>query len=199
MARAFPLSTSHSGLTFRDILVEYRPSWEEARRLSNLYLEQAPWFFGAVTRRQIDEELLPLWYDEPSVSSPLSPMATASSSSLSLNAVPSRGGPHELALLFTVFTFGALTDMNMPPAPDNMAAEQYYTLAKACLNFEPVLDRPPSVSTVQTLSLMGIYEGLKSSDNSTERTWAIFGIATKLAQSVRRFILLSFHAANQPM
>ncbi len=47
-----------------------------------------------------------------------------------------------------------------------------------------VLDRPPSVATVQTLSLMAIYEGLCSGENSIESTWVLFGFATKLSQSV---------------
>jgi len=46
------------------------------------------------------------------------------------------------------------------------------------------LERAPSVATVQTLSLMAIYEGICSRDGSVERTWGIFGLAVKLAQSV---------------
>ena len=63
-----------------------------------------------------------------------------------------------LALLFVVFCFGALTDPNLPPAPLNKEATTYYELTRAALNLEPVLDRAPSVATVQTLSLMGIYQ-----------------------------------------
>ncbi len=75
--------------------------------------------------------------------------------------------------------------MNLPPAPDNPVCEQYYDLTKAALSIEPLLERPPSVATVQTLSLMAIYEGLKSGENSIESTWTLMGISTKLAQSVR--------------
>ena len=54
------------------------------------------------------------------------------------------------------------------------------------VNLEPVLDRPPSVATVQTLSLMGIYQGLVADENSIENTWSLMGLSCKLAQSVRR-------------
>jgi Fungal specific transcription factor domain len=88
-------------------------------------------------------------------------------------------------LLFVIFCFGSLTDMALPSAPDNPEAEQYYQLTKAALTLEPVLERPPSVATVQALALMAIYEGLCSGENSIESTWALMGLATKLAQSVR--------------
>jgi hypothetical protein len=47
-----------------------------------------------------------------------------------------------------------------------------------------VFERPPSVTTVQALSLMAIYEGICSGENSIESTWALMGLACKLAQSV---------------
>ena len=50
-----------------------------------------------------------------------------------------------------------------------------------------VFERPPSVTTVQALSLMAIYEGIRSGENSIESTWALMGLACKLAQSVSCF------------
>jgi hypothetical protein len=103
--------------------------------------------------------------------------------------------------------------MNLPAPPDNPLSDKFYQLSKAALTLDPnaspgklfcflmvnypdmmvpgavsakngVLDRPPSVATVQTLSLMAIYEGLCSGENSIESTWVLFGFATKLSQSV---------------
>lgn len=65
---------------------------------------------------------------------------------------------HELALMLVVFCYGALTDPNLPAAPHNAEAERYYQLTRAALSLEPVMDRPPSIATVQVLSLMGIYQ-----------------------------------------
>ncbi|KII91782.1 hypothetical protein PLICRDRAFT_136237 [Plicaturopsis crispa FD-325 SS-3] len=175
LASAFPLPAIGFDSMSLDVLAKaFLPGWEEASHLCELYLEQAPWFFGAVTKRQLVDELIPLWYHE-------APMPPTADNQLE----PGSGGSaHELALLFVIFCFGALTDLNQPPAPDNPNAEQYYQLTRAALALEPVLDRPPSVATVQTLSLMAIYQGLCSGENSIESTWALMGLSTKLAQSV---------------
>ncbi|KAK0484663.1 hypothetical protein IW261DRAFT_1331075 [Armillaria novae-zelandiae] len=180
LSTSFPFSTVPAGISLDYLVENHIPEWSEGYRLCSLYLETAPWFFGAVHQRQLFEELVPLWYQDgtrrPTNSSP--PSATS--------APVTKGGAHDLALLFIIFCFGALTDMNLPPAPDNPVCEQYYDLTKAALSIEPLLERPPSVATVQTLSLMAIYEGLKSGENSIESTWTLMGIATKLAQSVHR-------------
>ncbi|KAK0220929.1 hypothetical protein EDD85DRAFT_983666 [Armillaria nabsnona] len=180
VSTSFPFSTVPAGISLDYLVENHIPEWSEGYRLCSLYLETAPWFFGAVHQRQLFEELIPLWYQDgarrPTNSSP--PSATS--------APVTKGGAHDLALLFIIFCFGALTDMNLPPAPDNPVCEQYYDLTKAALSIEPLLERPPSVATVQTLSLMAIYEGLKSGENSIESTWTLMGISTKLAQSVHR-------------
>jgi len=218
-----------------DYLLNFLPKWEEAWKLSQLYLEQAPWFFGAVTKVQLFDEMLPLWYFEArgltpdgfsnggspvgpvglvdgpvpgyiqgyegqvvtDTASPGSCTSSSSSSSATIHAKashqqssPSRSA-HDLALLFMIFCFGALTDVNLPPAPENPVSEDFFQLTKAALVLEPVLERAPSVSTVQTLSLMAIYEGICSRDGSVERTWGIFGLAVKLAQSVSQLSSLT--------
>ncbi|KAG5643330.1 hypothetical protein DXG03_001180 [Asterophora parasitica] len=178
LASSFPVtSPPAAGKVDLDHLVRnYLPSWPEAYRLCELYMEQAPWFFGAVTRRQLTEEILPMWYDE----APRPPQAPPHSAS---DSRPPQT-PHDLALLFIILCFGALTDISRPSAPDNPEAETYYHLTKASLALAPVLERPPSVATVQSLALMAIYEGLAGAENAIESTWAIMGLSTKLAQSV---------------
>ncbi|KAG6860918.1 hypothetical protein C0995_006042 [Termitomyces sp. Mi166 len=182
LASTFPFSTTPPtspssilfspphDIDFNTLTRTYLPTWEETQRLCALYLEQAPWFFGAVTRRQLEEEVLPTWYDE-------APRPPESQQSLS------PGTPHDLALLFILLTFGALTD-SAALAAASVVADAYYTLTKAALALAPVLERPPSVATVQTLSLMAIYEGMHGGENSIEATWALMGMATKLAQSI---------------
>jgi hypothetical protein len=186
LSSTFPLqATEYFGVDIDTLAESFLPPWRDAWRLCDLYLEQAPWFFGAVTKRQLHEELLPMWYPEaqqhsgaPSASS--TPKSSPDPNSSSVG----KGGAHDLALMFVIFCFGALTDMALPPPPDNADAEQYYQLTRAALTLEPVLDRPPSMSTVQTLSLMAIYQGLCSGENSIESTWSLFGMATRLSQSV---------------
>ncbi|TFY69763.1 hypothetical protein EVJ58_g254 [Rhodofomes roseus] len=177
----------------QELIESYLPPWPRAGQLCDLYLEQAPWFFGAVTRRQLLEEILPLFYDEAAESGALS--NTAAAFALERQGGGSSGSSHDLALLFVIFCFGALTDADLPAAPNNPEAERYIQLTRAALNLEPVLDRPPSVVTVQTLSLMGIYQGLVADENSIESTWALMGLSSKLAQSIglREFVLYLTH------
>ena len=127
-----------------------------------------------------------MWYPEAARLLPSSGSVPKPSTSSSDPGIDPKNGPrgaHELALLFIVFAYGALIDISLPPLPDNPEAERYYQLTCMALALEPVLDRPPLVSTVQTLSLMAIYQGLLGEHN-LESTWTIFGMATKLAQSV---------------
>ncbi|KAI9458513.1 hypothetical protein HD554DRAFT_2029584 [Boletus coccyginus] len=188
LSKTFPLAPVFTDAVDLDYLIQnHLPPWQRARQLCELYLSQAPWFFGAVTKRQLLEECLPLWYSEASdllLPGSVAPPTQPSSSGESTQ--PQGKTSHELALLFVIFCFGALTDNSLPPAPDNEEANMYCYLTRAALNLEPVLDRPPSVTTIQTLALLAIYQGLVSGENSIECTWGIFGLATKLAQSVDR-------------
>jgi hypothetical protein len=159
------------------LTANYVPSWEEALRLVRLYLEYAPWFFCAIAKEQIQNEILPLWYDEIDPKNPPS-----ASTFVEVNRTKRTG--HDLALLFMVFCYGAQSDRNYPAAPENPLSERYYALAKAALNLEGVLERRPSVATVQVVAMMGIYEGLRATEDSIESTWIIMGLATRLAQSV---------------
>ena len=106
--------------------------------------------------------------------------------------------PHgiAIALLSIILTIGSLVDKNLPPAPHNAQAEHYYQLTQAALTTIPsvygtetspsVLERAPSIATVQTLSLMAIYQGMAMKDDSIESAWTLMSIATKLAQSVSK-------------
>lgn len=50
LSSSFPFGAAQAGVDLDYIIHNYLPSWEEACRLTGLYLEQAPWFFGAVTK-----------------------------------------------------------------------------------------------------------------------------------------------------
>ncbi|KAK7689316.1 hypothetical protein QCA50_007107 [Cerrena zonata] len=75
-------------------------------------------------------------------------------------------------------------DPGLPAAPHNTEASQYFDITKAALNLVPILDENPSVSTVQALSLMGIYQGMAVDENSIEITWVYMGLSCRLAQTV---------------
>ncbi|KAI6038583.1 fungal-specific transcription factor domain-containing protein [Pisolithus marmoratus] len=181
LAASFPFcpSTSQGIPTLDSLSRRYLPPWKRAHRLCELYLFQAPWFFGPVTKRQLMEECLPSWYSEARDLIPLgSVTSTSEPSQERINK-----GPHDLALLFIVFCLGALLDDTLPSAPDNQEASMYVELARAAMNLEPVLDRPPSVATVQALALLSMVLGVLGGDNSVEGTWGTIGLAARFAQS----------------
>jgi hypothetical protein len=130
-------------ITVQTLTANFLPSYAEAIRLVQLYLEQAPWFFGAVTGKQIEEEMLPLWYEEaaataPSASTPpAGGLQTTSIATANGKSQQRVGTSHDLALLFIVFCFGALTDINLPSPPDNVPAEKFYQLTKVSLTLDP--------------------------------------------------------------
>ncbi|KAH9846704.1 hypothetical protein C2E23DRAFT_872217 [Lenzites betulinus] len=200
LAATFPSGPSDLPIfELQELVQGYLPPWQRASQLRDLYLEQAPWFFGAVTQRQVNEEVLPLFYEEAAEEARARVQMGASASSadvtgklgssveaFNLPAASTQPSTHDLALMLVLFCFGALTDSTLPPAPHNEEASRYYQLTRAALSLEPVLDRPPSVTTVQTLSLMGIYQGMVADEHSIETTWALMGLSSKLAQSVNR-------------
>ncbi|EED77733.1 predicted protein [Postia placenta Mad-698-R] len=170
LTTAFPaapsgLADADADMDVQELMEAHLPPWPRAAQLCDLYLEQAPWFFGAVTRRQLVEEVLPLFYAEAveyrahagaSGSGSIEAGALSSSAAaFDLQRAPNSGTgtAHDLALLFVTFCFGALTDVELPPAPHNSEAEQYFQLTRAALNAEPLLERPPSVVTVQTMAV----------------------------------------------
>jgi len=140
LAHGFPLGPSvtlsmlnpNEPVTLSTLIAHFLPQPDEAKRLVQLYLQQAPWFFGAVTEKQIEEEVMPVWYGVAS-SNGLSPTATISKSRT--------GTSHDLALLFMIFCFGSLTDMDLPSPPDNPISDKFYQLGKAALTLDP--NAPP--------------------------------------------------------
>lgn len=143
VARAFPLAPSiplpttapfpnpHEPITFATLLTHYLPPYHEAARLVRLYLEQAPWFFGAVTEKQIEQEVMPMWYEKD--------LSLDNASSLPGTTVSKQraGTSHDLALLFMLCCFGSLTDMNLPAPPDNPMSDKFYQLTKVALTLDP--------------------------------------------------------------
>jgi hypothetical protein len=104
----------------------FLPNSNQASRLVQLYLQQAPWFFGAVTEKQIEEEIMPMWFEDVAPSGSTLPVSK-----------PRSGTSHDLALLFMLFCFGSLTDMDLPAPPDNAISDKFYQLAKSALTLDP--------------------------------------------------------------
>jgi len=90
---------------------------------------------------------LPLWYEEAAAAAPMASSPPAgglqtTSSAATANGTSGKsqqrtGTSHDLALLFVVFCYGALTDINLPSPPENVPAEKFYHLTKAALTLDP--------------------------------------------------------------
>ncbi|KAJ7077455.1 hypothetical protein C8R44DRAFT_826138, partial [Mycena epipterygia] len=186
-ASSFPFSSSATRLDL-DYLKGRLPPYTESLRLSELYLAQSPWFFGPVMRAQVTDEILPLWF--PDETSRRKPKDTSPKP---------LGSAHELALIYAIFCIGALGDADLSFSHNTTEvdalqanskephdSEYYYRLTKAALTLEPILAGPPNVAMVQTLALIAIYEVPCAGENTIARAWPVFGLVTKLAQSVHR-------------
>ncbi|KAJ7088967.1 hypothetical protein C8R44DRAFT_818944 [Mycena epipterygia] len=176
-ASSFPFSSSATRLDL-DYLKGRLPPYTESLRLSELYLAQSPWFFGPVMRAQVTDEILPLWF--PDETSRRKPKDTSPKP---------LGSAYELALIYAIFCIGALGDADLSFSHNTTEphdSEYYYRLTKATLTLEPILAGPPNVAMVQTLTLIAIYEVPCAGENTIARAWPVFGLATKLAQSVHR-------------
>ena len=97
--------------------------------------------------------------------------------------------PHLLATLFMVLAVGALVDLTLPAC--SAEAEKYYRLGRTALSLRSVWDSP-ELETVQAVGLMAGYHSLCTFRYTIESAWALSGLASKLAQSVR-FIHLMRH------
>jgi len=145
-----------------EMICEKLPDYERATLLSRTYFEELSWLFRGLTEQQLCREMLPAIYQKRQ---------------------EDYGGPHDLALLFTVFSLGVLVQDNGSPAE----AEHFHQVSRAALGLQPVLEKP-SIVTIQTLHLMSIYNsmnGLDSSgDTSMEMTWSLVTMAAHLGQNV---------------
>lgn len=85
-----------------------------------------------------------------------------------------------LALLYSIFSLGVLFDPTVPALhPD---ARKWYDLAETCLKSTDYLTNP-SLATVQTIHLLGIYI-LNSRIDGAETYWPVLGTAMRLCQSM---------------
>ena len=142
--------------------------------MANSYLENATWIFRCVSRHQLINEMLPSIYGKQL-------------------AYPSDdyNGPHDLALLFSIFALGSVLDVNLSTHVAESEGDHYNQLALAALCLQPVLEKP-SLVTIQTLHIASVYHAMHGNEasggeSSMEFTWSLVNLAAHLAQTVRQF------------
>jgi hypothetical protein len=140
--------------------------------MAESYLENAAWIFRSVTRHQLLNEMLPAIYGKQAAYPP-----------------DDYNGPHDLALLFSIFALGSVLNVKLTTATAESEGEHYNQLALAALCLQPVLEKP-SLVTIQTLHVASIYNAMLGNDvsggeSSMESTWSLVALAAHLAQTVR--------------
>ncbi|KAH9027077.1 fungal-specific transcription factor domain-containing protein [Lactarius pseudohatsudake] len=153
-----------------DIIKDYLPPWDRALVMAEAYLASATWIFRSVTRPQLINETLPAIYGKRTA------------------YAVDHNGPHDLALLFSVFALGSVMDSSLPNATAESEGEHYNQLALAALCQQPVLEKP-SVVTIQTLHVLSVYNAMLGGDvsggeSSMESTWSLVAVACHLAQTI---------------
>ncbi|KAG1738523.1 fungal-specific transcription factor domain-containing protein [Suillus lakei] len=168
-SQAFPFTPMGPVATVQELIESHLPPLERAKYLAQTYLEQAAWLFRSVSKEQVMEELLPIYYSNSTVTPPDEPK-----------------GAHELGLILLVFAVGALVDLAQEAS--NPEAEHYHQLARAAICLQPVLEKP-SLITIQALHLLSIYNAmsgneLAAKETSMETTWSLLILAAHLSQTI---------------
>ncbi|KAI0046045.1 hypothetical protein FA95DRAFT_1520813 [Auriscalpium vulgare] len=170
---AFPFTPMGPTESQVDLIRAHLPPWELAVTIAETYLSNAAWLFRGVSRIQLMDEMLPAIYKKRIVYPP-----------------DDYGGPHDLALLLSIFAVGRIVDISLPQSVSEAEGEHYNQLALAALCLRPVLERP-SMVTIQALHLSSIYNAMCGSEvsggeSSMETTWSLIALAAHLAQTVHR-------------
>ncbi|TFK21657.1 hypothetical protein FA15DRAFT_672344 [Coprinopsis marcescibilis] len=147
------------------IETHHLPPYDKALEYCDVYFEQVSWLFRGVTKEQV-LDMIPVVYKRQS---------------------PSPGeeytGPHDLALLFGIFSIASLVGHD-PSVPHS---DHYYQVARAALSLQPVLEKPSTV-TIQTMHLLSIYNAMSGSDlksdASMETTWSLITLASHLSLTI---------------
>lgn len=155
-----------------DSLLSLLPSYPRASALCETYMEHAAWIFQPIRREELIDDIL----------TPVYALAQKRKNNTSTSNTESPA--HTLAVLYMVFTQGALMDLTLPPC--NQEAENYFHLGRMALSLRSVFESP-TTQTVQALAVMGYcYSngGRTGHQNALDSAWSVISLASKLAQSV---------------
>lgn len=153
-----------------DSLFSLLPPYPRATALCETYMENAAWIFRPIRREELIDDILTPVYT-------LAQMRKNNTSSPDTECTA-----HTIAVLYMIFTQGALMDLTLPPC--NQEAENYFQLGRVALSLHPVLETP-TTQTVQALALMGYcYSNGGNKQYTLESAWSAVALASKLAQSV---------------
>ncbi|KAH9040307.1 hypothetical protein EDB83DRAFT_2318366 [Lactarius deliciosus] len=142
---SFPFTPTGTVKQNLNTIKDYLPPWDHALAMAESYLANATWLFRSVTRQQLIDEMLPAIYGKRTA------------------YADDHNGPHDLALLFSVFALRSVMDSGLPNSIAESEGNHYHQLALAALCQQPVLVKP-SVVTIQTLHISTIYSAMLGGD-----------------------------------
>ncbi|KZP23151.1 hypothetical protein FIBSPDRAFT_1043094 [Athelia psychrophila] len=152
-------------------LFDCLPPIPRAWSLLEAYMENASCVFQPAKREHLIEDFLtPIYNAKKEREDP----------TLNLNA-RAQISPHKLAVLFLVMAIGANVDFTLPPY--NEEAELYYHYARAALALRSIFDSP-LIETILAILLLSYYHSSAGERHSKDSSWALIGLACKLAQSL---------------
>src|ERR1700677_3553592 len=108
-----------------NVIRDYLPPWNRALEMAENYVANSTWVFRNINRQQLINEMLPAIYGKRSAYPP-----------------DEYSGPHDLALLFSVFALGSVMDASLPVTTAETEGEHFNQLALAALCQQPVLEKP---------------------------------------------------------
>ncbi|KAI6018882.1 hypothetical protein EDC04DRAFT_2941588 [Pisolithus marmoratus] len=181
ISQVLPTEPSHLPLNAENLIKDHLPSWERARYLTKVYLEQATALSQKVSKVDILTELLPAYY---------------------ANNVPHitqvGNSRHRLGLLLLIFAIGALLDPDREPG--NTDAERYHQVACTTICFQSMMAKP-SLEDIQLLRLHCLYNNVSGNElagreTSTETSWSLGALAAQLAHTVSLLLFRFVHGLN---
>ncbi|KAG6907208.1 hypothetical protein DXG01_009897 [Tephrocybe rancida] len=195
---SFPFTPLGSPTGIQALVASHLPPRSIADGLVQTYLEQCSWLFHGVTEGQLGEMIRAVY----------GRIDGQGGEEADIEGEGEYSGPHDLALLFTIFAIGALVrpseSHNLSSSPphnpspsttptslhtrtSNALGEHYHQLARAAMALQPVLEKP-SIETIQGLHLLSIYNAMSGrdlgSETSMEMTWSLITLAGHLSMTI---------------
>ncbi len=152
------------------------PPWERATALCETYLSQGCWLLRPIQRGQLIDELLSSVYMRKS--SGFSPSLDPALHNTSATKV------HDIALLLMIFAHGAFVDLTLPAF--NNDSESYHLMARELLSLQ-VVSESPSLSLVQALLLLAVYNLCTDRKPTTETGKSLSSLAYMVGRDVSTF------------
>lgn len=146
------------------------PDKHRAWSLTETYLEQGRWHGKFIDREELINELLTPVYNFRN-----------QNHLESLQEKFQAFSAHKLAVLFLVFTIGALVDLTI--VADSTEADGYFQSARAALSLHSIVSSP-EIATVQALALMCQCHCQGGRHYNPDAAWTHISLAAKRSQSI---------------